>query len=66
MESRILDHWDFLRVVMDEVAWQQRAGNAPKEILHFSVIKRTLPNANDYIEVRFEELVCDHVRFFQA
>lgn len=45
MESRIVDHWDFLRVVMDEVAWQQRAGNAPEEILHPSQIKKTRPNA---------------------
>jgi hypothetical protein len=45
VESRILDDWDFLRIVMDEVAWQQRAGNAPEEILHLSQIKKTRPNA---------------------
>ncbi len=40
---------DFLRIFMDEVARQQNAvrwaGNAPEEMLHLPVIKRTIPDA---------------------
>jgi len=40
---------DFLRIVMDELARQQKAwrwaGNAPEEILHLRQIKETIPEA---------------------
>jgi len=53
IEKRILDtcrhSGDFLRVVMDEVAFQQDmrrwAENSPEAILHLPVIKRLLPDA---------------------
>ena len=53
IESKILSDCrnpgDFLRIFMDEVARQQNAvrwaGNAPEEMLHLPLIKRTIPEA---------------------
>lgn len=53
VESKILSNCrnpgDFLRIFMDEVARQQSAvrwaGNAPEEMLHLPLIKRTIPEA---------------------